>query len=510
MNRKKIVMNGLTLLMGLWIGLGAAAAQLKVMPNSYAVLIRDSLAQHTEWSKVAARLSELHQEAPIFTYKLYPAECKAQLQGVRPRFVAIVETPENLNKKYVIDLNMLSRQIDDDIYRDFMWGIVTGYTPQVAMRVVEDATKPLAIESLVSTISELTGGEWFQEMVDIEDQSMGTYWTKKRGEVKPVSHQADALKGVMRRGEPAPDLLPIFHNAMRALEPDLVVTASHATERNLEMPYSVGNIKAVSGMLYTDFRSGAKPLFDADTELSRKVYLPIGNCLIGNMNGTKHSMACGWISSGGASCMIGYVVPTWYGRGGWGGLKYFLTNSGRLSCYPAFLLNDQEILHKLHKELPALDKEPYKLDMDYFTIGKKLQKLLGKNEEVDVHQIGFYYDRDVLAYYGDPAWEITLPAVEQYTDYSVNYQYTPKELIITVTTDANFRPENYKGRSWKDEHVDHLPLAFYFPQRVDKPTLKAPRKVKMDDYILEENSLLIYNPDLKPGKTYVWKVRSGK
>ena len=87
-----------------------------------------------------------------------------------------------------------------------------------------------------------------------------------------------------RFGKDVPDVLRQFLEYYEGYEPDLVVTASHATEENLEMPGSVGNIRCRDGRLYVDYPGEQRFVKDRD---SRMVYLPIGNCLIGNMNNTR-------------------------------------------------------------------------------------------------------------------------------------------------------------------------------------------------------------------------------
>ena len=118
-------------------------------------------------------------------------------------------------------------------------------------------------------------------------------------------------------------MLRQFLEYYEAIEPDLVVTASHATEINLEMPGSVGNIRCRDGRLYVDYPGEQRFVRDRD---SRMVYLPIGNCLIANVNNTDSSMAVAWMNSQQATAFAGYVVTTWYGRNGWGGLKYLITD----------------------------------------------------------------------------------------------------------------------------------------------------------------------------------------
>jgi len=45
--------------------------------------------------------------------------------------------------------------------------------------------------------------------------------------------------------------------------------------------------------------------------------LPVGNCPMGRIR-DKQSMALAWMGSAGVNQMIGYIVSTWYGKGGWG------------------------------------------------------------------------------------------------------------------------------------------------------------------------------------------------
>ena len=132
----------------------------------------------------------------------------------------------------------------------------------------------------------------------------------------------------------------------------MVVTAAHATERNLEMPFSLGNIKAKDGQLYMDFPNDPQNMKESG---KRKVYFAVGNCLIGNVNNTKESMAIAWMNSGNAATMIGYVVTTWHGRNGWGGLKYWLTNPGRYSLAEAIYMNQQDLMYQLNEWDPFPD-----------------------------------------------------------------------------------------------------------------------------------------------------------
>ena len=73
------------------------------------------------------------------------------------------------------------------------------------------------------------------------------------------------------------------------------------------------------GLLFDGSMFGAPTTGDRfEIESSNpKVYLPIGNCLMGHIDGPD-AMALAWMNSVGVNQMIGYTVVTWYGFGGWG------------------------------------------------------------------------------------------------------------------------------------------------------------------------------------------------
>jgi hypothetical protein len=110
-------------------------------------------------------------------------------------------------------------------------------------------------------------------------------------------------------------------------------------------------------------RSGASTVFCTvlDTVGQRKdvnspnpkVYLPIGNCLMGHVDGPD-AMALAWMNSAGVVQMAGYTVPTWFGYMGWGLLDYFVEQPGRYTYAEAFFANQQALIHRLVTEFPAL------------------------------------------------------------------------------------------------------------------------------------------------------------
>lgn len=454
--------------------------------DGYVVLVSKVVAEDAEWLSVAEKLAAKHH-AEIVAYDQKPREVLAQIKELNPRYVAIVEKPEYLNKDFVIDMHKLSRKVDDDIYADFLWGMITGYDASAAMKMVDNSTEPLLVKDAVATIMELNSAKWFDNYAWVDDHTRGL-WGQKRGRSSKVQFDTIDQKSVLRK----------FTDLYETYNPDLVVTAAHATQRNLEMPFSLGNLRSKDGKLYADDHfSGEK--WDLKESGKRKVYFAVGNCLIGDVNNTRESMAVAWMNGSNAATMIGYVVTTWHGRNGWGGLKYWVTSPDRYTLAEAIYMNQQDFLHQQHAWYPSLIEENYPTfeGNEFSTVHEYLKGVLGKDPTLD--QMGFWHDRDVLAYYGDPKWEVRLQAVESEKDYAVESKISGGQCVLKVMTSPNFSLERMKGDKFKQEHVLDLPFNYFFPKRLKNPRLAEGQAW---DAVVDENFILIYNADFMPNKTY--------
>ena len=193
-----------------------------VLKNDYVVLASKTVQADAEWMKVVKALQDRHQ-AEVFFYDQAPGELLEQLKEVKPRYVGIVEKPENLNRDYVIDLNLFSRELDEDIYADFLWGVITGYDAAGAMKMLENSKEPLVIKSAFASIAELNSAKWFDRFAWWDDQTPWIYGEKKgvgeRVRIGKINDEESALKKVS--------------DLYQAYDPDLVVTAWHATERDI-------------------------------------------------------------------------------------------------------------------------------------------------------------------------------------------------------------------------------------------------------------------------------------
>lgn len=454
------------------------------------------------WKEVANTIALKHN-AEVVTFVELPREALDALRSNNPRYVAIVDMPENIGRDYVIDLHMMCREVDNDIYGDFMWGVITGYDAAAAMRMVNNSTEPLLVKDAVATIMELNSAKWFDNYAWVDDHTRGL-WGYKNGRNGEIVTDTVAKEQVLDK----------FRELYEAYDPDLIVTAAHATQQNLEMPYSLGYIKPRNGKLYTQniFTGEERDIVESG---KRRVYTAVGNCLIGDMNNTNESMAAAWMNGSNVATMIGYVVTTWHGRSGWGALKYWVTNPERYTLADAVYINQQDFLHQQNEWYPELINERYeycdKFMEELTTVANRLSEVLGRevdmNNAADWDMMGFWHDRDVLVYYGDPMWKINLQSVEKENDYTVNSSVRADKCVVTITTGANFSLERMAGDKFKQEHVLDLPFSYIFPERLVNPRLAEGESW---DAVVDENFLLVYNPEFEPNSTYEIVIEIGE
>ena len=94
-------------------------------------------------------------------------------------------------------------------------------------------------------------------------------------------------------------------------------------------------LKAKAGQIFGEDTGGKKIEIDSPNP---KVYLAVGNCLMGNINGPD-AMALAWMNDISVMQMIGYTKPTWFGYQGWGVLDYYVEQPGRYTLTEAFFAN---------------------------------------------------------------------------------------------------------------------------------------------------------------------------
>jgi zinc protease len=365
-----------------WLLLGGiAAAEAHAAPGGYAVVVSQATQADVDWQPVVDALVAKHAAA-VIGYAADLDESLAELKRQFPRYVCFVAKPEEATKQFVAQVHRLTRKLDDDPYTDALWGILTGYDATCALRIAQQGT-PLVIERVASgteiALDHCTEGLWYSEL------DRGRMTRKSRG------GQAADEKG------PA-DTTQALADSLNQYQAQLFVTSGHATERDWQIGfrYRNGQFRCAEGQLYgLDTAKQKIPI----NSTNPKVYLPIGNCLMGHID-SRDAMALAFMNSAGVDQMIGYTVLTWYGYAGWGLLDYFVEQPGRFTLAEAFFANQQALLHRLESNFPGL------ASADGDAGDRPIQETAASRAAgVSVQDArGLLYDRDALALYGDPAW----------------------------------------------------------------------------------------------------------
>lgn len=456
-----------------------AATESPKTPN-YVIVVSQATNDDEPWNQVTTALLEKHTEehaATVVTFDEKVTESLETLRSMHPEYTCFVAKPEEATREFVAAVHQLTRQLDNDPYTDTMWGILTGYDASNALRIAEHKT-PLTVERVASgTDVELDlckEGVWYCELV------------KNRMVKKVAGEEPQELVG-------PDDTTQALVNTLNEYQAQLMVTSGHATQRDWQIGfrYRNGYFRCENGVLY-----------GIDTKQQRysvhsnnpKVYLPIGNCLMGHID-SRDAMALAWMNSAGVNQMIGYTVPTWYGYGGWGLLDYFLEQPGRFTMSEAFYANQQALLHRLELIKPGLSG---------MTVREAAEALEATELPMPARQAGIQagdirgllFDRDVVAFYGDPAWEAKMAANECAWEQSLvkdNGRYT-------FTVEPQRGAESFATLNKNGSQRGGRPFFHRLPGRIGKFKVVAGSDLNPT---ITDNFILVPHPGTcDPSKTY--------
>jgi hypothetical protein len=457
--------------------------------TSYAVVVSKKTYSDKEWRKVADALVKKH-DATLVQYEGDVTATLPELKRVFPKYTCFVAQPEETGFNHILDIHRMTRKLDDDPYGDTLWGVVTGYTPADALRVAQ-ATEPTVVSSALLTAG-MEPGRWR----DACFISTG----------KPSEVGRKTEDGRIERDMLTGDTTQYWVDAWNAMDPDAIISSAHASQRNLEMPFSRGNVICREGKLYgyvTKERminaSGQAiekkipgKLVPLNEPTKPKLHFAVGNCLIGDIP-DKECMALAMMGFGKVNQLLGYTVTTWYGKAGWGALKYWEHMSGVAPLNEAFYFNNAWMIHRLalvDPELPKTDWEVGARDLQQKNFRAALRKVL-QGKRITRDAAGLCHDRDVMAFYGDPALEIRLDPEHTITALRT-IELEEKDGVWTATIHAL--------ADHAQPNPGSIPIGIFFPKR-----LKNLKLVSGEEYqpVLTDNHLLVTAPGpFKAGERY--------
>jgi len=419
------------------VGLLALSSQAAGTEGGYVVVVSSGTFAKADWRKVADALQTKHG-AIVCQYKTSPAEALPALKKHFPKYACFLAAPAEAGRKFVAEVHQLTRKLDDDPYTDLLWGILTGYDAANALDIAKHAA-PLTIKRVASgtevALEMCSEGLWYCEL---KQHRM----VRKRPGGRPAEEKGPA------------DTTQALVDTLNVYKAELFVTSGHATQRDWQIGfrYRNGSFRCKGGQLYG--QDTKKKRIDIKSP-NAKVYLAVGNCLMGHIN-SPEAMALAWMNSAGVMQMVGYTVPTWFGYAGWGCLDYFVEQPGRYTLTEAFFANHHALVHKLSG-----------------ASGREAK--------------GLKFDRDVVAFYGDPAWEARMAQMPNAWEQKLTEDNAKFTFVITPKRGAKtFEPINING-----SQRGYRPIVAYLPHRI-----KDARIIKGADLkpTITDNFILIPNP----------------
>ncbi|MBI2302389.1 MAG: hypothetical protein HYU66_26080 [Armatimonadetes bacterium] len=413
------------------------SATAHAIDGGYAVVVSRWTLADPAWQAVVDAAVAKYQATTI-PWDGDVTEAEAPLAKLLPRYAAFVARPEEAGRAFVVAVHRLTRRLDPDPYTDVIWGILTGYEPGDCLRMLR--AEPLTVgRGLGGTgipLDTLDEGIWFDE------------GRKNHVVVKPRDGKAEDQAGP---DDPAERIAELFNT----YQPDLWMTSGHATERDWQIGYSypAGQLRCKDGVLLAIPRDGLRVETTGDPPQRRavvtrfvpiqsanpKVYLAVGNCLMGHV-ADRQAMAAAFLHSGGVDQMIGYTVVTWFGYMGWGINDYFLGQPGRYNLAQAFFANQQALLYRLNTEFAGKPQpDPTADEYQHEQIDQLAARLgYAQFDEAAKNHVGLLWDRDVVAFYGDPAWDARLAPRDPAYDEQVELAGGALSVTITGRREASF------------------------------------------------------------------------
>lgn len=432
-----------------------------------------------------------------------------------PRYLAVVGEAAEIDRVLVNFLHRVTRRFDDDPYGDCIWGIITGRNPAAAWKQAKECP-PLIVKRAGGTTN--VAPDRFKKCVCITDWApFHVKETVKGSEPIDVKYDQvannEAAKLYVKDGT--------VRKFAKMLEKDrlqLLVTSSHATTYNLEMPFEKGLIISGNGRFHVltiadkpeyvsalirEEREGEKPILDLIAgkkypiirpDGETRIWLAAGNCLFGDAHNSVNSMAVTALSEYGCRQLAGYTVPSWYGAAGWGAMQMLMGNHDASDFAEACYFNNQFILERTLREYPRLMNvcfdEP-EMGRNPSNDQRFLQSVYRAGYPMNKDVIGLVHDRDVFAFYGDPKWPARIS--EQYAPSPWHIEVDGNRATVTANTDASGR------------------VAYFFPKRLKNvagnAVLKTPEKsegILMKDVgVMTNDFFLVRELKLKKGESAV-------
>ena len=413
----------------------------------YAIVATKAVLDDSEWSQVVDSLEERRGGEYDVSVIAWDDSVLDELRKVKPRYACFITKPEDASAEQLASVWKISRELDDDPYGDMIWGIITGFDSNDALRLTK--TQDMVVERALGGTS--IALKYFKSGVVFDEGKKNHWVVKKEGEEAEDRNDApdDTTKAIADE----------LNNAQ------LFVTSGHASERNWSIGYSYKNgfFVAKEGRLI-GVPSNDKP-FIIEAQGS-KVYLASGNCLLGHID-KPDCLALSMIRNANVDMLVGYVVPTWFGYMGWGIQDYYIEQPGRFTVAEAFFANNQALLNVLKDDDAAPETERMSAQ----------------------DRTGMEYDQDVVVLYGDPAWRNALAVQDSGWEQTLSSEKNEDGSTLWTLTIAPLQGDkSFKLVDGNGSQRSGRPFFQFFPKDVSNPKV-----IEGEEFspVVTENFILI-------------------
>ncbi len=425
-----------------------AQAASKAKAPGYAIVVP---ADHPELDPAVQALKTKHAALgpQVFTYKKDVREVLPGLQEMLPYYTCFVTPKELAGRQFTGEISRMAREILPDPYVDTFWGIITGYDNSDIKRVAE-FKGPINITDAL----DMVGG--------FHHSLMRRCYSFDETQETNLRITDPAKKYDNEKTRTDKDFTEEFLKLVKGGGFQIMMTSGHASEHDWASGYLSNNMYLIDrkgGLAARDTRGRVTEFKD----MTPKIWCAAGNCLIGNIpHGQDSCMATAMIHSFGVYQLMGYTIETWFGRQGW-------TAQGMLTDYPGYYSFNESFHFTNAWIVENLVKHDWNritlntADYDTFqrTAGNSLRGLRFKDADEQREALGLLYDRDVVAFYGDPAMRA---AVDPKPGQTLKLERsTDADGVLTLKLTA------LKDDQWKEQGV-YLPYGRVFanPEVVSK------------------------------------------
>ncbi len=335
--------------------------------------------------------------------------CLPRLSQLRPSYTCFFAHYKDCSVGFVESVHRICRQIDpSNPFTDTLWGIMTGLEENDLLFAINQ--EPLVVSRVLGAtptkLLNFDSGSWYSE------GEACAVFHKSRGEDKhrKVKCPQDTTEILINE-------LSKKRDVANEVGVDMMITSGHASDVNWQIGYTYENGQFVCESSHMMGKTMNNLLCPVTHNGSPKVLSAAGNCCIGHIK-TANCMALAWMHSVGVVQMTGYVVSTWFGFMGWGVHDYFIDMPGAYSFTESFFANNQALIAKLSSKYPQYENKSYK-------------EINNSLETIDKDCLGLLHDRDVVAFYGDPAYKATLVNKPELHLYNVTVNSLPSVVIAT-------------------------------------------------------------------------------